>query len=401
MTTNGKILILGGRDSSVEWLAEFDCRADLIQSAKGLTERQRASVSNVFLAEHDDIESIVAIARNAHCHEPYVSVVTFQEPWLIAAAAVGEALGVCWNPPAVIRIASDKAATRDALSIAGCNGVRYKRCASLDDAREFLKQINGPIIVKPVGASGSRGVALVCAVDELAPAWRRASDAHGGEILVEEFVEGPEFSVETLSADGVHEVLAVTEKLTTGAPNFIELGHVVPAPRSSAELTEVGAAAVKVLDAIGHRNGPCHSEFRLTPSGAKAIETQTRPGGDQIWELVHLVTGRNVYRETFARLRGRRVDPLPAKAAAAAIRFLSSPKVGVVVEIANVDRAVALPGVVSVHVDAKAGSRVAPAMSSSQRLGYCLAVGTSVQDAVSAAEQGRDLVQIVLETAKS
>lgn len=398
MTADDKILILGGRDSSVEWLTELGCRADLIQSEKGLTERQRAAASEVFLAEHDDVARIADFALREHARRPYASVITFQEPWLLAAAAVGEALGVCWNPPAAIRTACDKAATRDALAAAGCNGVRYRRCADLDDARAFLAEIGEPIIVKPVGASGSRGVGLVRDASELEAAWRHATGAKGGAIIVEEYVDGPEFSVETISADGVHEVLAVTEKLTTGAPNFVELGHVIPASRGVHDLEALGAAAIDVLTAIAHRNGPCHSEFRLTPQGPKTIETQTRPGGDQIWELVHIVTGRNVYRETLARLYGRAIEPLPQQAPAAAIRFLLSPGAGTVKGIDNIEHAAAVPGVRAVHLDAKTGSRVAPAASSSQRLGYCLAVGTTPGEAATAAENSRDRLRVVLDT---
>jgi biotin carboxylase len=397
MTASSNLLILGGRDSSVEWLSEIGCQADLIQSPSGVTDLQRSAVNGLFLADPADRGTIVDIAQRNHRRQPYRSIVTFQEPWLLAAAAVGEALGVCWTPTAAIRTACDKAATRDALRAAGIDTVRYRRCPTLADAQAFLARAGAPIIVKPTGASGSRGVALVGTADELGAAWARAAACADGAVIVEEYIEGPEFSVETISWLGRHEVLAVTEKTTSGPPGFVELGHVVPASLPDADVEALSRLVVAVLDAIGHRSGPCHSEFRLSRTGPRVIETQTRPGGDQIWQLVQIATGRNVFRETLARLSGHPVDQAVCRqAGAAAIRFLAADRAGTVAALAGVAQAQASPGVVAVHLDVKAGDGVVVPASSSQRLGYVLAQADTPAEAVARAEAARAMIGIGL-----
>src|SRR5204863_2937315 len=111
--------------------------------------------------------------------------------------------------------------------------------------------------------------------------------------LAEEFVEGDEISVEGLTLSGVHEILSVTMKATTGHPHFIETGHLMPADIAGDRVAAARSATVDLLNLLGHREGPSHTELRLRTGEPVIIETHTRIGGDQIWEMVELVCGRD------------------------------------------------------------------------------------------------------------
>jgi biotin carboxylase len=147
-------------------------------------------------------------------------------------------------------------------------------------------------------------------------------------MLAEQVLPGLEFSVEAMSRDSRHEIVAVTRKFTTGAPHFVEVGHVQPATVTSAEWANIEARVASTLAAIGHEVGPSHTEVMLDGDDVWVIETHTRFGGDQIWELTQLTTGRHFATETIAALLDRPAPEPGGSVGAAAVRFLTQPSTG-------------------------------------------------------------------------
>lgn len=155
-------------------------------------------------------------------------------------------------------------------------------------------QISYPAIVKPTDRSGSRGVSKV-------NSWHDVKEAVGAAIkegfekqaLLEEFVEGKEYSVEYISYRGHHHFLALTEKFTTGAPHFIETGHMEPANVKDDILVKIKFIVEHALDSLEIKNGASHSEIKIDESGTiKIIEIGGRMGGDCIGsDLVKYSTG--------------------------------------------------------------------------------------------------------------
>lgn len=105
--------------------------------------------------------------------------------------------------------------------------------------------------------------------------------------MIEEFVEGTEYSVEYISYKGKHRFLAMTLKYTTGDPNYIETGHVEPAPIDEKMLSRVKDVVEKALCTLKVQNGASHSEVKIDDEGnIKIIEIGARMGAtvsDQIW----------------------------------------------------------------------------------------------------------------------
>jgi biotin carboxylase len=152
-----------------------------------------------------------------------------------------------------------------------------------------------------------------------------------------------------------------------------------------------------LLDAVGHTWGPAHSEFRITRDrGPVIIETQTRFGGDQIWEMVELVTGQRFAAATVSALLGLADSgAVAAKSEAAAIRFFAYEN-ATIEGVRGVDEASALPGVVRVDIRAQPGGVLGPLTGSWSRQGYVLAIGDTVDQAVSRAEAARNTVEFQL-----
>ena len=184
-----------------------------------------------------------------------------------------------------------------------------------------------PVIVKPVDRSGSRGITKLMDSEGLEEAIGTACEQSFAEqALIEEFVDGKEYSVECLSYHGVHHFLALTLKFTTGAPHFVETGHLQPAQVSEEMLEKVKRVTFHALDSLQIKNGASHTELKITPSGdIKIIEIGGRMGGDCIGSsLVRLSTGIDFVRAVIQIALGQRPDFVRKKNCAAAIRFICS-----------------------------------------------------------------------------
>ena len=171
-----------------------------------------------------------------------------------------------------------------------------------------------PIIIKPTDRSGSRGITKLDSPKELKEAVDHAlTESFENKILVEEYVDGKEYSVECISYNGKHHFLALTEKFTTGAPNFIETGHFEPAIVAKDTLNRIIEIIFHALDSLGIQNSASHSEIKINDNGEiKIIEIGGRMGGDCIGsDLVKYSTGIDYVRAVIQVACGLEPDLTP------------------------------------------------------------------------------------------
>ena len=210
---------------------------------------------------------------------------------------VARELGLTANPEICDQIATNKYKMRAALNAAGLYTPRNVKVTNhnLDDTLGQIK-LHYPLIVKPTDRSGSRAITKVDSEAGLREAVIKAIElSFEKAAIVEEFIEGKEFSCESISFCGKHRMLAITEKFTTGAPHYIETGHIEPAPLDEESIRRVWEVVSHALDALHIENGASHSEFCIGNDGAvKIIEIGARMGGDCIGsDLVELSTGND------------------------------------------------------------------------------------------------------------
>lgn len=209
---------------------------------------------------------------------------------------VARKLGLYSNPEQVEKVATNKYEMRKAFQKCAVSVPKYLQVSGSADIDKMIKsqRFLYPVIVKPVDRSGSRGICKVDNEKELFEAINRAiQESFSDTAIIEEYIEGEEFSCESISFQGHHEILAFTKKYTTGAPGFIETGHVQPAVLGKEKIVNITEEIRKGLDALHIRNGAAHTEFKLTDDGkVKIIEIGARMGGDCIGsDLVFLSTG--------------------------------------------------------------------------------------------------------------
>ena len=202
---------------------------------------------------------------------------------------VADAMGLVGNSLECTQLSTNKASMREAFAKNGDPSpsffVTRKGDSTNDPAfRKNLEKIHFPVIVKPVDRSGSRGVTLVTDDKDLIPAIEDArGQSFSGDVIIESFIHGKEYSVECLSCRGVHTLLQITEKFTTGIPHFIETGHREPALLPPEIRQKAGAVVLHALDSLKITNGASHSEIRIDKDGTvMLIEIGARMGGDFI-----------------------------------------------------------------------------------------------------------------------
>ncbi len=209
----------------------------------------------------------------------------------ITVSKVARGLGLPGNSPECIRISTNKYDMREAFIKAGIATPKFYK---VDRGEAYLFSLGLPLIVKPTDRSGSRAITKVLDFNELDAAIKEAvHQSFEKQAIVEEYIEGEEYSYEAISYHGRHTCLAVTKKFTTGAPHFIETGHKQPCDLSKKMLCEVHYVMGKALDALKITDGASHGEFKITPEGkVRIIEIGSRMGGDCIGsDLVPLSTG--------------------------------------------------------------------------------------------------------------
>lgn len=212
----------------------------------------------------------------------------------ITVAKLAKALKLPGNSLSCIEKSTNKAAMRRAFSEAGVSVPFFKKVSGPEDLDG--EQLSFPLIVKPTDRSGSRGITKVESPEELEAAIRLAAEQSFEKMaIVEGYLDGSEYSMESISYQGEHTCLAITKKFTTGNPHYIETGHLQPAPLSAKMEQKCICEVQKALDALEVKNGASHAEFRIDKNGdIHMIEIGSRMGGDCIGsDLVPLSTGQD------------------------------------------------------------------------------------------------------------
>ena len=205
---------------------------------------------------------------------------------------VASHMGLLSNPDDYSEVTTNKFKMRQCFMD---NGVPSPQFTLVDDDNNYpITGFEFPLIVKPTDRSGSRGVEKVLDPIQLEKAINRARrESFEHKAIIEEFVTGREISVESISFEGKHYILQITDKVTTGAPFFVELEHHQPSSLPDDIKLRVKEIVLNALDALHIEYGASHSELKITNDGdIRVIEVGARMGGDFIGsDLVQLSTG--------------------------------------------------------------------------------------------------------------
>lgn len=270
---------------------------------------------------------------------------------------------------------------------------------SASDVAEIKEKLTYPCICKPIDNSASRGVIVINNEKELESGLNYSSaNGRSGSIIVEELLVGSEISVETFVVSGEVFILQITDKITTGAPHFVEMGHNQPSKFVQNQYTSIYNATKKAVLAVGIMNGPAHVEMMVTENGPVLIELGARLGGDFITtDLVPLSTGIDMLSATIQLACGDNVDIKPKFNKASAIRYMKT-DLGIIKSVTGLKEAENVDGVIRASMLKNNGDAADEICDSIDRVGYVIAQGDTIIDAVESCTKALNIVHVNVDT---
>lgn len=342
-----------------------------------------------------DTESVLVAARE---HKIDGIMTLASDMPMRTVAAVAKELELVGVTEETALAATDKGIMRQRLQEFGVPVPAFYKVNTRDEYYQAINKLGVKCIVKPADNSGSRGVDLLSNLEdsqEIEKAYHYSkSFSRNGTIVVEEYMEGPEVSVETLSLAGKCHVIQITDKLTTGAPYFVEMGHNQPSLLPKNIQQQIEKVAKMAVKALGIQNGPSHTEIKVTSEGPKIVEIGARLGGDNITtHLVPLSTGVDMV-EACIRIALGEIPDLESKfAKASAVRYfdLSS---GLIEKIDGVEEAEQLEGIKQISIVRGIGENSVEIKSSVDRVGFVIAQAEEPQIAIERCENAMRIIKI-------
>ena len=323
------------------------------------------------LVPGDDFEATVAIAQKYNISGVITSAT--DKP-LVMMARVAEKLNLPFFSVETAIISTDKLLMKEKFLEAGLPCAKGFLVSNQSELSTLC--INFPVIVKPRDNSGSRGV-IYC--ENLESAEKAVEEAmqytKKGNVLVEEFIEGQEYSIEGIHYNGEHYVIQFTEKTTTDFPYNVEIAHVQPADISSKQQDEIRALIAQIGQTLGFNNCASHTEIKINSRGIFIVETSPRLGGDFISStLVPLSTCINMEDaliDLASNITCGRLNIVPSTIRYAGIRYFSL-KPGKLKAIGELSKLLQNPDIFKDKLSIKPGDNVKQIESSIDRYGYII-----------------------------
>lgn len=293
---------------------------------------------------------------------------------------------------------TDKGEMIKAFEKAGVEHPWYVIVESESDLKSVLPEIEYPCVMKPTDNAGNRGVCYIGNEEDLLSQYAYSlENSRSGRVIIEEYMEGREVSVEIIVYKGAVHILAVTDKLTMGQPYFVEIGHAEQSVLPQTDVEAIKDLATRAVKSVGIDNSPAHVEIMLTSKGPRMVELGSRMGGGCITtHLVPLSTGIDMIRSVMNMALGFAPDIEPKFDRGSALRHIHGVE-GTIVAIDGVEDAKNVSGVTDVVILKKVGDEVRYFRNGSDRIGYVIATADSTGKAIEICETA--LSKIKIETA--
>jgi biotin carboxylase len=343
---------------------------------------------------------------------PVAAVVAADTPMLVLAAAVARRMGLPHNPADAVLNAADKARQRQRWAGAGVAQPKFEivPAAAEDSVRRAAEAVGFPCVVKAVSLSASQGIlraddtaAAVTAARRIRHVLADARRPRLEPLLVEEYLPGPELSIDGLLAGGDLTVTAIFDKpATPDGPTFEETLLVTPSRLPGPVLAAAIGTAGQAARALGLTSGPVHAELRVGDRGSQArpamLELAARSIGGLCSRALRLPGGKSLEELVLANALGQPVPALghdPVRPSG--VFMLPVPRPGVLRAVEGRASAAAVPGITGLTITIPVGQRVLPLPDGDRYLGFIFAEADTRHDVESALTAARDQLRVVIQ----
>ena len=351
---------------------------------------------DVMRIDTNDYQSLETTICKFAADNQVAGIYSSSEYWIEASARLALRLGLPGAPPESIAICRNKRKQRECFKDRFLPVPQFRCITSEDQLDPIVRTLPLPVVVKPTQGSGSVGVKLCRNAEEVishARALLQQKVNERGlpvaqEVLIEEYLEGQEYSIEIFGG----EIVGITRKYLSREPYFVETGHDFPAEAPQEVLRALNQAATQALAAVGLYWGPVHIEIRMTREAPVVIEINPRLAGGFIPELVRQSMGIDLIERTILAATGNEPRPARGFSRHTSIRFLMPERQGILSGIRGVKEASLVEAVAEVKLYKAPGDRVLCRGDFRDRLGHVIACHELAEAAMFYAEQAKEML---------
>jgi ATP-grasp domain/L-amino acid ligase C-terminal domain 2/ATP-grasp N-terminal domain len=374
---------------------------------------------------HEEEESLAAIVA-AGRERPIDGILAVGDRPVVLAARAAEALKLAGNPPDAARASAHKRLARERFATAGLRVPAFMAATTGDDVPRIAASLTYPVVIKPVGLSGSRGVIRANDARQLTAAFHRISallsrpdiraQRTGSEqdLLIEEFIDGREYAIEGLLTAGTFRALAIFDKPDPlDGPFFEETIYVTPSRAAGDVQARLVETVQRAASAVGLTHGPVHAECRVNDRGVFMLEIAARPIGglcsrvlrfEKRWLPPFFAKNGASHRLPLEHLLlahavGHDVAGFEREDAAAAVMMIPIPRKGVLKGVRGEEAARQVRHVEDVIITAKPDQRLEPLPEAGSYLGFIFARAPIAADAEAAVRDAHGRLAFVVDPA--
>lgn len=330
-----------------------------------------------------DVEGMVRESKKFAQNSPIHGVITAGTDASMTVAAVASALQLPGIRFVDAEAASNKVKMRQRLKEFGMPIPRFAAVWSLLDAKEALDSLTFPLVMKPADNMGARGVIKVNHKEDLPSAFRHAKRfCPTGELILEEYMEGPELSVDALAFQGQIRMTGIADRIIEREPYFIEVGHNMPSAMPKEILEEVERVMAGGMRALGIHLGAGKGDIKVTKEGVKIGEIAARLSGGFMSAFTYpLSTGVNLNRAALLISLGETPDNLDPVLNRVSIERSLLSKPGKLISIGGVEEIKKIDGVSEVFIQSKPGDIIKEPTNNIDKSGHVIIVAENLKDA--------------------
>jgi biotin carboxylase len=357
---------------------------------------------------HDEEASLAAIVAAGRVR-PIEGVLAVGDRPVVLAARAAEALGLPGNPPGAARASAHKRLARECFAQAGLLVPAFLPISIDQGIEEAAATVEYPVVLKPVGLSGSRGVVRADDSAQLRAAFGRVAALLARpeiraqrtglerELLIEAFVEGPEYAIEGLLTDGAFTALAIFDKPDPlDGPFFEETIYVTPSRLTDSIQTEIADCTAGAAAALGLRHGPVHAELRINEAGPWIVEIAGRSIGGLCSQTLRFGPDVSLEELILRQAVGLEIETMNREDIARGVMMIPIPEAGLLKSIKGIEAAEAVPGIESVEITAQLNQPLVPLPEGESYLGFIFAEGQNPADVEAALREAHRQLEFEL-----
>lgn len=318
---------------------------------------------------HYDMDTLVNLLSKYNQAKPIDGIFASMDLEMLPAALVAQSLGLPGNHPSAVAICRDKYRMRCTLWEHQIPSPRYALVRTIAEAQRAGERLGYPCVLKPINFTASEGVQMIMHprdfVEPLQHYYANPLYDRGVQkaphLLVEEYLEGPLLSVETVSyGDEIH-VLGLTDRVLGPPPYFIEL--IASFPAVIPGIDEAVQMTVQTLKAIGYRFGPAHTELILTKDGPRIVEINPRLVGGAISFVMNHASGYSIHEEILKMHVGLPASFHTAYQGVGIDQLIPAPKSGIIRAFEGCETIASMPDILGFYPQKKVGDSVTSSMN--------------------------------------